>query len=49
MAFFVAEGGGDGAKFLIVLGSGEAEDVLREAGEHEVIGVFQSTETKSLP
>lgn len=38
VAFFVAEGGGDGAKFLIVLGSGEAEDVLREAGEHEVIG-----------
>lgn len=38
VAFFVAEGGGDGAKFLIVLGSGEAENVLREAGEHEVIG-----------
>lgn len=38
VAFFVAEGRGDGAKFLIVLGSGETEDVLCETGEHEVIG-----------
>jgi len=38
VAFFVAEGRGDGAKFLIVLGSRETEDVLCETGEHEVIG-----------
>lgn len=36
--FIVAEGGGDGAEFLIVLGGGETEDVLGETGEHEVVG-----------
>ncbi len=38
VAFVVAEGGGDGAELLIVLGGGEAEDVLGETGEHEVVG-----------
>lgn len=38
VAFIVAEGGGDGAEFLIVLGGGETEDVPGETGEHEVVG-----------
>lgn len=38
MAFVVAEGIGDGAQLLVVLGSGEAEDVPGETGEHEVVG-----------
>ncbi len=37
-AFIVAEGGGDGAEFLIVLGGGETKDVPGETGEHEVVG-----------
>lgn len=38
VAIIVAEGGGDGAEFLIVLGGGETEYVLCEAGEHEMVG-----------